>query len=263
MDSIHTFQLNDRSLAWCWSHGPTEHPLVVLHGLGDSSIHTFAPRFAASVLQNTPTLFIDLPGFGEGTASDQYPATIELMADDVRALLSSLDVTAAPVIGHSMGANIAIVLASRYPALVSKLIVAEPLLAPEHSVLAAGIAKHGEHQHVDRRHAMLIRATEIQASRGDEVAIAYLTTVKMANPLIMHRAATSLLSARNPDFISMLSSLQCPRTLLMGEKTQANIPSAIDQEIFIYRVKGSGHSMHIEQPERFSCAILKVVSQAV
>lgn len=261
MRSIYHHQLEHRNLAYSWSHSPSHQPLVVVHGLGDSAIHTYAPRFASTALRDTPSLFIDLPGFGEADADDCYPATIEVMADDVANLLYALEIRDTPIFAHSMGANIAIVLAHRYPELVSGLIVAEPLLDPDHSVLAAGIAKHSEHSFVSRRHAMLVRATSLQMRRGNVAAAAFLPTLKMANPAIMHRAAASLIRERNPGSQTLLCSLRVHYELMMGEHTVVDTTGLEQAGIPVVRVKDAGHSMMVEQDESTAYVILTLVNR--
>lgn len=160
-----------------------------------------------------------------------------------------------------MGANIAIVLAHRYPELVSRLIVAEPLLNPEHSVLAAGIAKHSERSFVSRRHAMLLRATSLQIHRGDVVAAAFLPTLKMANPAMMHRAAASLIRERNPGFQALLCSLRVQYELMMGEHTVVDTTGLGQAGLPVVRVKDAGHSMMVEQDESTAYVILALVNR--
>ena len=50
------YQLDHGHIAYQWSHEPRHQPLIVLHGLGDSAIHTYAPRFARGVLRDEARL---------------------------------------------------------------------------------------------------------------------------------------------------------------------------------------------------------------
>lgn len=234
---------------------------MVLHGLGDSAIHTYAPRFASTVLSDTPALFIDLPGFGEGTVSGPYPATIEAMAEDVEDVIHELQLHDIPVFGHSMGANIALEIASRSSNLASHLILAEPLLHPEQSVLAAGIAKHSEEWFVTRRYEMLVRATSLQMHRGDVAATAFLPTLTMADPVALYRAAASLVRERNPSFGSMLRSLHAPVTMLIGQRTHVDTSLLETMGIKVIRISNAGHSMMVEQAQSTAYAILDIVNK--
>lgn len=253
-------QLNHGQMAYQWSHDPCTNPLVVLHGLGDSAINTYAPRFANTVLKDTPALFIDFPGFGEGSADIHYPASIEAMATDVATLLGELHVHSTTVFAHSMGANVALILAEDNPQLVSQLVLAEPLLQREQSVLAAGIAKHSEESFVARGYKMLVRATSLQAHRGDVAAMAFLPTLRMANPTTLYRSAVSLLIAREPGFPTLLQNQKQHTTLLIGGKSEASTANIEIDGIRVKIVPSAGHFMMVEQADATACAILNLVN---
>lgn len=249
-----TMQLPEGMVAYEQLRGTSSQPVVALHGLGDSSIHTLMPVFELEPLQGTSALFIDVPGFGESPAGSS-PATIEDHADEVAALMRTLRLGTAPVFGHSMGANIAILLAVRYPELVSELILAEPLLRPEHSVLALQINRFTESSYKERGHAMLLRATRQQAHRGDPAAIAFLQTLRMADAGVMYRSAVSLLSNREPGFLELVHTLRQPVTLIVGEHSGGQRLDELKFEGTIITIKHAGHSMHTEQPTATAAAI--------
>ena len=260
MHAIHRHQLENRSLAYSWSHEPHPRPLIILHGLGDSAIHTYAPRFSSTSLQSTPALFIDLPGFGEGSADATYASSIEAMADDVAHLIEHLGVQGAPIFAHSMGANIAISLTAMHPTVTQVMILAEPLLRPEESVLAAGIAKQSESAFVARGYEMLVRATSLQAHRDDKAAEAFLLSLRLANPIAMHRAATSLLRDQDPSFESRLLQIPTPVTLLTGALSNMTFSGAVRERLRIHRVPHSGHFMIAEAASETSYAILNLIN---
>lgn len=260
MSEMQFYVQDNYSVAYSWSHGPTSDPLIVLHGLGDSAIHTYGPRFARSVLQHTPALFVDLPGFGESTAHENFPGTIEAMAEAVRALLTSLHLSDAPIFAHSMGANVAIALATPYPHWQGSMILAEPLLNTQDSVLASTIVRFGEKQFEERGFAMLQRATSMQAKRGDMAAEAFLPVLAMANPRATHRAAVSLLAEREPSFLSRMLKMSPSPFLLIGERTQSDLVQDLSQTMQLIRIPGAGHNMLVEAEESTTCVILHLVT---
>lgn len=259
MKNIHHYELQGRTLAYSWSHHPTSQPLVVLHGLGDSAIHSYGRKFPDTALRDIPALFIDLPGFGEASADYSYPASIEMLADDVAGLLDFLEVRNAPFFAHSMGANVALLVASGHAHLASQILLAEPLLDPAHSVLATGIAKQSEQSFVSRGYRMLVRATSLQMHRGDVAATAFHPTLRMADPVIMHRTATSLIQSRQPSFADMLLSLNMPLALLMGEQTDVDTTWLMEHDIRIVHVPHRGHFMMAEDSASLTYAILGLV----
>lgn len=256
---VNRLQLHDDvSLAWTRVGGDSPSPLVFLHGLGDSAIMTFAPIACHSALEGRGAILLDLPGFGYSTAPASWPGTIDAHADAVIALLDSLHLSRVTIIGHSMGASLALLVAARRPTLVERLILAEPLLVREHSELGKAIAKRREGDFVERGYGMLLLATRRQARRGDKAAQGFLAPLERASPAILHRSAVSLMGDRSPSFLETLGSLEMPRVLLVGERTEVDlgiVPGAIP----IVRIPEAGHSMMSENPEAFARAIAEYV----
>jgi len=94
--------------------------LLFLHGLGSSSSDwVLQTRFFA---QHYRIILIDLRAHGRS----RHPGgrlTIELMADDVEALLARLEIPRAHVVGLSLGGCVALALALSHPARVQSLIL--------------------------------------------------------------------------------------------------------------------------------------------
>lgn len=253
--TVRTTHIDDLTIAHEQFGDPSPHPVVFLHGLGDSAIITFRP-FAVDLAESgTPSLLVDLPGFGFSTAPDAWASTTEDQADVTASLLDRLGITQASVVAHSMGGSVAILLAEARPDLVSRLIVAEPLLLPEQSALGKSVAKRTEAWFIERGLAMLQLATTRQAARGDRAAAGFLEPLSRANPAIMHRSAASLLERRSPSFQQRLERLPLPRTLLIGEHTTAKTRSLEAAGVAVSRIPGAGHSMMSENPAAFAAAI--------
>lgn len=247
-------QFGDLRIAYQRLGGTSPAPLVFLHGLGDSSIITFRRIAAHPALAGVPALLVDLPGFGHSTAPDSWPATIEQHAGSVAHLLDHLGVTSAPITGHSMGANVALVLATTRPDLPSRLILAEPLLRNEQSELARTIARRRESDFSTRGFDMLQRATRRQASRGNAAALGFIEPLARANPSIMYRSAISLLADRSPSFLDMLQNSPLPRTLLVGEHTEV-ASGLVPDDVRLVRIPQAGHSMMSENPDAYAKAV--------
>ena len=102
-------------------------PLILLHGLGASGAvwQAFARRL------NPPWQCIapDLRGHGDSDkpSSGYDPADY---AVDIASLIASLSAGPLPVIGHSLGALVAIALAAHYPDRISAAVLLDPPLDP-------------------------------------------------------------------------------------------------------------------------------------
>jgi pimeloyl-ACP methyl ester carboxylesterase len=96
-------------------------PLVIIHGalMSIVSMGEIVPRLA----QTRQVIAVELQGHGR-TADTDRPLSFELMADDVAALIESLNLEQADIFGYSMGSGVALQVAIRHPEVVHKLVVA-------------------------------------------------------------------------------------------------------------------------------------------
>ncbi|MEV4534632.1 alpha/beta hydrolase [Asanoa sp. NPDC049518] len=97
-------------------------PVVLLHG-GASSAATW-DRFAAVLATaGRRTVAVDLPGHGASPRARSYPLT--RFHDDVAHLLDLLGLDRVALVGHSLGAHTALLLAQSRPHQVSHLVLEE------------------------------------------------------------------------------------------------------------------------------------------
>jgi pimeloyl-ACP methyl ester carboxylesterase len=105
-------------------HHYTEHgngfPLILLHGNGEDSTY-FEKQFPA-FSQRYHVYAVDTRGHGK-TARGSAPFTIRQFADDLAGFMKSRQIEKADILGFSDGANIAMLFAIKYPALVNKLVL--------------------------------------------------------------------------------------------------------------------------------------------
>jgi pimeloyl-ACP methyl ester carboxylesterase len=95
-------------------------PLILLHG-GFGLTNMFA-EITPLLAQNRQVIAVDLQGHGR-TADIDRPLRLELMGDDIAALIKHLGFEQADVMGYSMGGGAALRAAIQHPALVRKLVV--------------------------------------------------------------------------------------------------------------------------------------------
>jgi 3-oxoadipate enol-lactonase len=96
-------------------------PVVLLHGLGDDA-RTWAP--VADAFGGGRAYAVDLRGHGGSDRPGSYSFT--LLRDDVVGLLDALGLERVTLVGHSLGAAVALLVAQHQPRRVSTLIVEEP-----------------------------------------------------------------------------------------------------------------------------------------
>ena len=95
-------------------------PLVLLHG-GLGAIEMFGPNLPA-LAKGRQLIAVDLQGHGR-TADIDRPLSVELMADDIAALIKHLKLERADLMGYSLGGGVALQTAIRHPEVVRKLVV--------------------------------------------------------------------------------------------------------------------------------------------
>lgn len=104
-------------------------PLLAIHGITSSS------RAWAALARHLPEMRVIAPDLrGRGRSRELTPSTgMRHHAADLAALLDALDTGPVPVVGHSMGAFVAVALAAVRPDLVSSLLLVDggyPLARP-------------------------------------------------------------------------------------------------------------------------------------
>ncbi len=114
-------------------------PMIIIHGfLGMSdNWKSLGSQFA---LQGFQIHAIDLRNHGKSFHADEF--SYEVMVEDVKQYCNYHQLTNCVILGHSMGGKVAMLLATTYPELVSKLIVADigpKYYAPHHQTILAGL----------------------------------------------------------------------------------------------------------------------------
>lgn len=103
---------------------------LLVHGIGVSS--RYFERLVPALAGEGRVVTIDLPGFGKAKPfRPGHPLAMADFADSVAALLDDAGIADAIVVGHSMGAQVAVSVAARRPDLVQALALLDPVMAPQ------------------------------------------------------------------------------------------------------------------------------------
>ncbi len=100
-------------------------PVILLHGYTESS-HMWLPLID-QLSKDHLVIAPDLRGFGQ-SGLPQGPYTKSVMAQDVHALVTSLGIKSAKVVGHDIGLMVAYAYADQYPQEVSKIALMDAFL---------------------------------------------------------------------------------------------------------------------------------------
>src|SRR5690606_23961552 len=131
-------------------------------------------------------------------------------ADALAAAMEAAGVTGAELIAHSMGGSVAVVLATRHPHLVSRLVLVDANLdplVPAPGPGSAGIAAFTEKEFL---------AGGWQEVR-DAAGAPWWSTMRLAGREALHRSAVHLVRDTDPSLRTLLTELKIPRTFVLPE----------------------------------------------
>ena len=109
---------------------PGSPPMLFVHGWGcDHSV--FAPQ-AEFFSRSHRVVSVDLRGHGRSDAPHQ-DYTMAVFADDIAWLCTELALNKPVVVGHSMGGNVALEFAARYPEIPASIVLVDSVILPRKS----------------------------------------------------------------------------------------------------------------------------------
>lgn len=122
--AMRTATVNGTELAWHDSGGEGR-VLLLVHGLASNAgfWRYNLPDLRAAGFR---VIAVDLPGYGKSGKAFSTPYGMKFYAETLEALLATLDISHATVIGHSMGAQIAMTMVLEGSTRVEKLILLSP-----------------------------------------------------------------------------------------------------------------------------------------
>lgn len=123
-------QIQGEALKMAYMDVPAEKPngktVLLLHGKNFNG--AYWEQTAKDLAQNGYRVIIpDQIGFGKSSKPQRIQYTFQLLAQNTRAILDSLGIRTASVLGHSMGGMLATRFALMYPTRVDKLILENPI----------------------------------------------------------------------------------------------------------------------------------------
>jgi pimeloyl-ACP methyl ester carboxylesterase len=201
---------------------------------------------------------VDARGFGESPLRGTY--TVASLASDVGALLDSLSIPRAVLLGMSMGGYTALAFAARFLARLAGLILANTRAGADSADARAGrdkaiatIKQAGVEAYLTDSLARLLSPSAPPALLGYVRAQAETRPASLVAGLEAMRA--------RPDRTSELGAIRCPTLVIGGaedqlvprheiERMAAAIPGAK-----LAMIPGAGHLSHLEAPTAFAAEV--------
>lgn len=241
--------------------GGAKLPLVLMHGISDDGL-CWTP-VAEAFAENWDVVMVDLRGHGKSDAPENG-YDYETMATEVAGLIEGLALVKPVVMGHSLGAMTALVLAGLYPDLPRALILEDPP-----AFWCKGPASQEE---LDIRAGMCAWFYEVKRKTRDEL----LETARMENPTwseaelgpwadAKHRFSLEIARLHDPratvpaNFPELLKQITCPSLLITADPERGAILTDEDvaalqksvPQIKREHIPGAGHNIRREQFSRY------------
>jgi 3-oxoadipate enol-lactonase/3-oxoadipate enol-lactonase/4-carboxymuconolactone decarboxylase len=243
-------------------------PVVLVHGLGGTGVdiwkHVIAPLAA-----EFRVISYDLRGSGRSEVTEG-PYAVELLADDLGALLDALELGRVALMGHSLGGGIVLRYAATHPERVRAVVGVGAVVEPPEP------AKAG----------LQARAEAVEAGGMAAVAETVATnglapSFREANPEEFQEFV-SLLAANDPAgyaaqcralvamaLTPLLERVEAPALLVCGEVDQASPPAANREnaarlrDARLVEIPDCAHIIPWEKPEQLLAAALPFLREHV
>jgi len=245
-------------------HGP---PLIILHGLF-GSLSNWRP-LTQKLSEHFQLFLIDLRNHGQSPHSDAF--NIAAMAEDLRAFVQQHQLNSPSVLGHSLGGKVAMQFALNYPDEMEKLIVVDMTpraTRPRHGHIISAL------QSLDFTTAKNRRDLDAQLAQHlpDKTLRQFLLT-NVRTDEAGHwcwRINLNAIAAQYEEINAAVEPQHTytkPTLFIRGETSDyiqdvdiAAIETLFPQAEFA-TVKGAGHWVHAEAPEKFTRLVLKFLSE--
>jgi len=245
---------------------PANPPLLLLHGFGNQA-HIWDP-FAATVADRYHVFALDSRGHGDTDHAAEYGD--QLNADDTLAVCDALSLRRMTMIGFSMGAANAMIVISRQPALVERLVLVDR--GPE-----------SDPRGRERMARAMSQARGTFTSRDE--ALAY---IRMANPRRSEELVEASLShafreladgsyelksdsklrerfigggGSGTDLWRCMEAIRCPTLIIRGGDSDVLPPEVAERMLQMLPnarlevVPNAGHTVMLDNPAEFNRAV--------
>jgi pimeloyl-ACP methyl ester carboxylesterase len=230
--------------------------ILLIHGLG-GTCSIWYPQ-AQSLASQYRTVVYDWLGSGNSDKpAEQY--SVEGWADEATQLCAALGVSRAGVVGHSLGAAVAVTLAAQRPDLVRAVALVGPVTKlPDGAIevvkdRAAKVLTEGMGPLAD---ALPIGALSEATRKSSPVTHAFFRALVLGNEPRCYAAHCEALLRADAD--RLLRDVRCPVLLIAGDKdptvpvarVEALAAKVADSRLAV--IPDGGHAMQLDRPDLVS-----------
>jgi pimeloyl-ACP methyl ester carboxylesterase len=250
-------------------------PIVFGHG---AILDSTAWREQAEALADDYTTVVyDVRGHGHTDGSDRESYSVELLAEDLHALVEALDLERPVVCGLSLGGCIAQVYAAKYPEAISGLVLADTFMPPyfsrrerfQRSISLRGILPVVRLFGYERVERWLVRLNELVY--GKEVSGDYgrIEALRAGGPTMATDEFAKVIRALASFHETPVdyAAIAVPTLVLYGEngppfiKQHAMALAEALPEVTVRAVPEAGHASNLDNPEVFTDSVRAFLEQ--
>ena len=223
---------------------------VFIHGLGGTGEAILGDVARDPAIAGHRSILVDLPGHGASDRPADFSYSLDAHAEALVTVCRAAGVDGIDLVGHSLGADIAIVIAARNPGLVRRVVISEANLDP----LPASLTGRG---------SQAIRAqTEVDFVTAGYQALldrneGWARTLRFADARAVHRSAVGLTTGTTPTMRAMFVALSIPRTFIKGDRGEPLLDEAGLEAagVLVVTIPDAGHMMMFDNPGAFIAAL--------
>lgn len=234
------------------------HPLLMIMGYG-STMNLWESSLLERLSKNFRVIVFDNRGIG-GSETGTQPFSIDQFAEDCAALLQSLGVGYAHVLGWSMGSLIAQELALRHPTLVSKLVLYAThcdakMFPPSPEVLATLTDFSGTPEERGMRYISVLFPENWLRSNGPRLKEIFYRPMGQIPEESLGRQAAAI--GEWGGTAGRLGEIACPTLLVTGDEDKLVVPdnarymSGRIPQAALAVIENGGHGLMFQFPGIF------------
>jgi pimeloyl-ACP methyl ester carboxylesterase len=218
-------------------------PVVLVHSFGGSTAQ-WAPQLL-SLRRTRRAVALDLRGHGESAPSTDGDYAIESFAADIGAVLDSLGLAKVVLVGHGLGATVALEYAATHPdRVVGLLLAATPARIPAEQAgqMIAGLEKDYERISTAINARLLVGTTdEVRAVIARDAArVPREVALRVIRASLTHDPMPALERYRGPRLAVITPEADTPNNI------HRLVPD-VEHEM----MDGTSHWMQLDKPEHF------------
>ncbi len=243
-------------------------PLILISGLGGD--RTFWQPSIQVLSSHFQVVVFDTRGIGKTDAPTE-PYSMTMFADDLACLMDTLHLEKAHILGFSMGGNIALAFAAKYPTRILHLIIAVSFatMNKQTRLFLDAVLSIYEHGASTKQMFELIApwlfSVQFLSDPANAAFLHYDENEPDQQPLYAWR--NQYLAQQQFDGTSLLSAIKVPTLILAGE--QDRLAHLQDSEILAQNIENaileiiphSGHLINYEYPDLFHKHVLDFLSK--